>query len=249
MWRAIASLTLMAIIGACAGDPALAMSAPSAPRTEVKRIVVEEALRAALAPSLALAVAKVESDFSPRALSAKGARGVMQIMPRTARDLFGVDADALWDARRNVRLGIDYLSNLIERYGGRWDLALSHYNGGTLARRGGDPRPHAATRGYVAQVLKWHRLYADQQRVWDGLVVRPGRPPAEDFADVEERARAAARRLDDFAGVPADFSAGGRWLELGRASAIAFGAEERRLLRSRLPAHRRQPGDRRNAAP
>jgi hypothetical protein len=221
----VIALALGVLAQAC--NPAMAF-ASSAPRTEVKRIVVEEALRAALAPSLALAVAKVESDFSPQALSPKGARGVMQIMPRTARDLFGVDAAALWDARRNVRLGIDYLSALIERYGGSWELALSHYNGGTLARHGGIARPHRATQAYVAQVFKWHRLYADQERVWDGRRAHAVSAPAKDFAAVEQRARSAARRLDDFGGALAKSRSAERWLEVGRmAVAGAPGARRR----------------------
>ena len=59
-------------------------------------------------PSLALAVAKIESDFQVRALSPTGARGVMQIMPATAESEFGIAADELWDAAINVRLGIEY---------------------------------------------------------------------------------------------------------------------------------------------
>ena len=65
----------------------------AASRTDIKEIVVEEALATTVPPSLALAVAKVESDFQARALSLKGARGVMQIMPATATGEFGVDAD------------------------------------------------------------------------------------------------------------------------------------------------------------
>ena len=49
---------------------------------------------------------------------------------------FGVAADELWDARLNVRLGIDFLARLVERYDGRWDLALSHYNSGRVMGTG-----------------------------------------------------------------------------------------------------------------
>ena len=139
-------------------------AAPS--RTEIKRLVVEEAKATRIPPSLALAVAKVESDFQAEALSHKGARGVMQIMPKTARDKFGVAADELWDARLNVQLGLDFLEQLIERYEGSWDLALSHYNGGKLLGTGIKARPHGYTRRYVKSVLGWQRRYGNQEKVW-----------------------------------------------------------------------------------
>ena len=126
--------TTTAIAALMFGVSALALtaSADAATRSEVKRMVIEEARNSIVPPALALAVAKVESDFQDRVRSHKGARGVMQIMPATARGEFGVDADALWDPRLNVQLGIDFLERLHAQYGGRWELALSHYNGGTL---------------------------------------------------------------------------------------------------------------------
>ena len=117
-------------------------------------------------PALALAVAKVESDFNANALSSAGARGVMQIMPRTARDEFGVNEGELWEARLNIQLGIDYLGQLYRQYGGRWDLALSHYNGGTLRGRGRYAKPHGYTRKYVQSVQRWRRRYQGQAEVW-----------------------------------------------------------------------------------
>lgn len=145
----------------------LSASADAATRTEIKRIVIEEALNSRVPPALALAVAKIESDFQDNALSTAGARGVMQIMPKTARDEFGVGKDELWKARLNVQLGIDYLERLFDQYGGRWDLALSHYNGGTLkGGKGANAKPHGYTRKYVADVLKWRARYADQAMVW-----------------------------------------------------------------------------------
>lgn len=135
-------------------------------RTDIKRLVVEEAEATTIPPSLALALAKVESNFQVEALSHKGARGVMQIMPQTAQNEFGVHPDELWDAHLNVQLGLSFLEQLINRYGGRWDLALSHYNGGTLKGLGIKARPHTYTRRYVNSVLRWQRRYADQARVW-----------------------------------------------------------------------------------
>jgi hypothetical protein len=191
----------------------------AASRTDIKEIVVEEALATTVPPSLALAVAKVESDFQARALSLKGARGVMQIMPATATGEFGVDADELWDARLNVQLGIDFLGRLIKRYGGRWDLALSHYNGGRVVGSGARAKPLPATRKYVDSVLRWQRRYAAQARVWRAAppgrsawrpartrvaaAPRPAAPPPIIVRALPDHVPARARRsrahtLDDF---------------------------------------------------
>jgi len=137
-------------------------------RNEIKRLVVAEAEATSVPPALALALAKVESDFQGRALSDKGARGVMQIMPRTARDEFGVGPDELWDPRLNIQLGLSFLEQLRQRYGGRWDLALSHYNGGGLQGTGAQAKAHGFNRRYVQSVLDWQRRYADQAVVWHG---------------------------------------------------------------------------------
>jgi soluble lytic murein transglycosylase-like protein len=140
--------------------------ASAATRADVRRLVVEEAMNSHVPPSLAMAVAKVESDFQPQALSSAGARGVMQIMPATALGEYGVGAEELWDARLNIQLGIDFLGHLISRYDGRWDLALSHYNGGSVMRTRSGMEPLPATRKYVEAVLAWQKRYAEQATVW-----------------------------------------------------------------------------------
>ena len=158
-----------ALIGALVGASAIACSTSSfaVSRTEVKQIVIEEAQRSTVPPALALAVAKVESDFQERVRSHKGARGVMQIMPATAQGEFGVDADELWDPRLNIQLGIDFLERLYAQYGGDWELALSHYNGGTLkGGKGSYAKPHSYTRKYVANVMRWWQRYQNQAEVW-----------------------------------------------------------------------------------
>lgn len=154
-------ITLGVVAGALAlVDTAAAARSPgaSATRAEVRRMVATEAQRAGIPASLALAVAKVESNFNPRALSSAGARGVMQIMPKTGRDLYGVEPDQLWNAELNIRLGVDFLKNLHGRYG-RWDLALSHYNGGSRVGTPPNARVIPATRKYVDSVLAWHRRF------------------------------------------------------------------------------------------
>lgn len=160
IWKNLCRLASGAMLLAAAMTTA-GNTAEAATKAEVKRMVVRQALLSrTVPPSLALAVAKVESDFQDDARSDKDARGVMQIMPKTAREEFGVAADELWDPRVNIRIGIAYLERLHEHYGGRWDLALSHYNGGSLNKNGGDPGPHSYTRKYVADILNWQRRYA-----------------------------------------------------------------------------------------
>jgi soluble lytic murein transglycosylase-like protein len=181
---------------------------------DVQQMVIEEALNSRVPPALALAVARVESNFEPRAVSPTGAKGVMQIMPKTARDVFGVGEAELWNARLNIQLGIDYLSQLYAQYGNRWDLALSHYNGGTLeGGAGANAIPHDYTRKYVADVLRWQRIYAQEvfgqlhvdwfQRSERsvGRVRVPSRiDPLEydDWAATERRRIEMRRNLDDF---------------------------------------------------
>ncbi len=143
----------------------------AATRAQIKQLVVEEAMNHRVPPSLALAVAKVESDFQPQAKSKAGAQGVMQIMPKTARTEFGVNAKQLWNPRTNIRLGMKFLKQLHRQYGGRWDLALSHYNGGTLKGRGANASPHSYTKKYVASVLRWQNRYQEQATVWQVAAV------------------------------------------------------------------------------
>jgi len=101
-------------------------------------------------PRLAEAVAWRESRFNTAAVSPKGARGVMQLMPGTALAL-GVDAA---DPAGNIEGGVGYLSQMIRRFGGDLSKALAAYNAGPKAveRYGGVP-PYAETIAYVDAVL------------------------------------------------------------------------------------------------
>lgn len=138
--------------------------APS--RQDVFQMVVDEALRLNFSPELALAVARTESDFDAHAESHAGARGVMQIMPRTGRDVLNLRPSQLWDARTNIRGGITFLQDLIRSYDGRVDIALSHYNGGSAVRRpNGSLRIIPATRNYVKKVKRFERQYRRDQQV------------------------------------------------------------------------------------
>ncbi len=118
-------------------------------------LVTLEAIRAAAArhsvsPALVEAVAWQESRLNQQAVSPKGARGVMQLMPGTAREL-GVDAH---DLAANVEGGAAYLARMMDEFDGDLVKALAAYNAGpgAVKRHGGVP-PYAETQGYVAAVL------------------------------------------------------------------------------------------------
>ena len=131
------------------------------PQPDIKRLIILEAKKSPnVSASLALAVAHVESHFKSNAVSPKGAIGVMQIMPRTGRDVFGLTSQQLHDPQTNIRAGIAFLGQLIEQYDGRIDLALSHYNGGSAVSKNGKKRIIPYTRGYVLKVLAAAQTYA-----------------------------------------------------------------------------------------
>src|SRR5687768_55368 len=116
-------------------------------------LIQEHANRRALRPDLVRAVIQVESGFNPRALSPKGAMGLMQLMPATAREL-GVCHP--YDPEENIRGGTTYLRQLIDRYEGNEELALAAYNAGSTAvdRHGRAVPPYRETRQYVKKVGK-----------------------------------------------------------------------------------------------
>lgn len=133
-------------------------------RQDIKLLVAEEAARMRVPVSLALAVAHAESNFNPSARSHKGARGVMQIMPRTARTEYGIASHLLWNPRLNIRLGLHFLKRLLHRYDGRVDLALSYYNGGSAVGKLPYARVIPATARYVAKVHRLRNHYRRQLR-------------------------------------------------------------------------------------
>lgn len=129
---------------------ALAGEAAAQQPRDLRVLAREAALRHGLDPALVLAVIRVESGFDPLARSPKGAMGLMQLMPATARR-FGV-ADP-WDPAENLEGGCAYLAWLLDRYDGDRHLALAAYNAGEAAvdEHDGIP-PYAETRAYVARI-------------------------------------------------------------------------------------------------
>jgi soluble lytic murein transglycosylase-like protein len=114
-------------------------------------LIQEHARRHSLRPELVRAVIQVESGFNPRALSPKGAMGLMQLMPATARDLGVVNA---FDPEDNIRGGTRYLRLLLDKYDGDERLALAAYNAGPGAvdKYGRRVPPYRETLQYVQKV-------------------------------------------------------------------------------------------------
>lgn len=131
-------------------QPQLAGAPPVARAGVMAGAVTLAAARFGLAPELLDAVARQESGYRAGAVSPKGALGVMQLMPGTARAL-GVDPR---DPAANIMGGAAYLRQQLDRFDGRVDLALAAYNAGpgAVTRHGGVP-PYRETQGYVVSNL------------------------------------------------------------------------------------------------
>jgi len=114
-------------------------------------IIVEHSRLHDIRPSLVRAVVQVESGFNPRAYSPKGAMGLMQLMPATARE-FGVRNP--FNPEENIRGGVAYLRQLLDRYDNNEQLALAAYNAGPGAvdKHGQSIPPYRETRDYVTKV-------------------------------------------------------------------------------------------------
>jgi len=121
------------------------------PVRDTRTLVRDAAIRSGLPPTLVESVARVESALRPEAVSPKGALGVMQLMPATARML---DADP-HDTAQNINAGARLLRDLLIKYGGDVVKALSAYNAGEGAvdRYRGMP-PYSETRDYVDKVIR-----------------------------------------------------------------------------------------------
>lgn len=129
---------------------ATAADNPPPDSSAVRRQISSIAETYALDPRLVDAVAWRESRFHPEARSARGAIGVMQLMPETARAL-GVNP---LDVSQNIHGGARYLRRMLAEFGGDVRLALAAYNAGPEAvRRYGGVPPYAETKAYVAAIL------------------------------------------------------------------------------------------------
>ena len=146
-------------------------------------------------PAVMLAVIRQESSFDRAAVSHAGARGLMQIMPATARALNG-DVESLTDPERNMSLGQAYLGQLLDRYGGSVPMAAAAYNAGPRkvddwVASNGDPRTGAITmidwieligygetRNYVQRVLENAVIYCARRGEPDTALIAQWMPAA-----------------------------------------------------------------------
>lgn len=119
------------------------------------------ARRYSIDANLIRAMIKVESNFNPLAVSHKGAMGLMQLMPPTAK-FVGVSDP--YDPHENVSGGVKYLHHLIRRTGGNLVHAIAGYNAGPNAVElyGGVP-PYKETQNYVRKVVQYYRAYKKQE--------------------------------------------------------------------------------------
>ena len=108
-------------------------------------------------PALIKAVIMAESGYNPKALSKKGAQGLMQLMPRTAKWLGVIDS---FNPEHNINGGAKYLKQLLRRFDGDVELALAAYNAGSRHVRNynGVP-PFKATKFYISKVFKYYDIY------------------------------------------------------------------------------------------
>ncbi len=124
---------------------------------QFESLIRRYAKRYGVDPALVKAVIHAESDFNPFAISKKGAQGLMQLMPETARDLAVMDA---YDPEENIRAGVQYLKMLLKKFNGDLSLSLAAYNAGPhRVDRFGKIPPYQETKAYIKKVLTYYRMY------------------------------------------------------------------------------------------
>jgi len=116
-------------------------------------------------PAIIRAIIMAESGYNPRAISKKGARGLMQLMPRTARSLGVKDS---FNPEQNIHAGVKYFSQLLYKFNGDPSLALAAYNAGSrkVRKYKGVP-PFKTTKRYIKKVFKYQKLF-EQEMIENG---------------------------------------------------------------------------------
>jgi hypothetical protein len=176
---------ILVSLGVLLAVPAISLgAAPSADpgRTaldgaDLRQLVQSISREHSVDPKLVDALVRVESSYNPNAVSRRGAMGLMQLMPATAKRL-GVDDP--FDPEKNIRGGVREFSRLLDQYSGNLQFALAAYNAGegAVARHRGVP-PYTETRDYVSRILtiytgKPYRMGGSYRR---GIPVKMVREP------------------------------------------------------------------------
>jgi len=141
------------------------MKSAAKPPTEggsgYRAIIAQAAARQGIAAALLHSIIAVESAFDPGAVSRRGASGLMQLMPETARRYGVVN---VFDPADNVRAGAQYLAYLLGRFDNNLSLALAAYNAGegAVIRYGGRIPPYQETVSYISRVIAAYKLYQSE---------------------------------------------------------------------------------------
>ncbi len=151
--RAIPSPSLDAVASAPFESASKTPNAFHGAPSDIVSIVRDAAVANGLNPRLLLSIVSAESGFNPRAQSPKGAVGLMQLMPDTARGL-GLDPALRSNPRQNLNAGARYIKSLLKRYNNNLSMALAAYNAGpdTVDKAGGIPN-YPETQDYVRKIL------------------------------------------------------------------------------------------------
>ena len=124
------------------------------------KLIVQTASQYQIDPALIKAIIMAESGYNPKAVSKKGAKGLMQLMPETAEAL-GVED--IFNPRQNIAGGVQYFKRLVNRFNGDVKLALAAYNAGSrYVRNYNGVPPFKATRYYIKKVFKYYQQYKKQ---------------------------------------------------------------------------------------
>jgi len=123
-------------------------------------IIIEAANRYQVDPAIVKAIIMAESSYNPKAVSKKGAKGLMQLMPKTAAELGVKDS---FNPVYNINGGVQYYKKMLNQFNGDVKLALAAYNAGSrkVKKYQGIP-PFKATRYYIKKVFKYYQYYKKQ---------------------------------------------------------------------------------------
>ncbi len=123
-------------------------------------IILAAASQYKVDPTIIRAIIMAESNYNPKAVSKRGARGLMQLMPRTARSLGVKDS---FNPEQNIHAGVKYFRQLLNKFDGDPSLALAAYNAGSrkVKKYKGVP-PYKTTKRYIKKVFKYQRIFMQE---------------------------------------------------------------------------------------